>query len=98
MLSAQRWLSFTGVKDLSILSKVTSNKKRSLNLSPALFCGEFWIPSFPCFGLKSKSTVYNLAIFHLLHFPSIFQVIPTSEMMKKKFLHTIPLLRLLFSR
>ena len=63
-----------------------------------MFCGEFWIPSFPCFGLKSKSTVYNLAIFHLLHFPSIFQVIPTSEMMKRKFLHTISLLRLLFSR
>ena len=50
-----------------------------------MFCGEFWIPSFPCFGLKSKSTVYNLAIFHLLHFPSIVQVTPTSEMMKKNF-------------
>ena len=47
-------------------------------------------PIFPMFGLKSKSTVYNLAIFHFLHFPSIVQVTPTFEMMKKNFY--IPLL------
>lgn len=69
---------------LSILSKVTSNKWCCLNLNLALLGAEFWIPSFPCFGSKSNSTIYTLAIFHLPHFPHIVQVIPTSEMMEKK--------------